>query len=240
LSAVIKSSLLRSLNSDGEYMVESGDVIREREARLRAQQSPAVRAKSIVEQAQDDAAQMMEAARQEAEAIRSAAYQQGMEEAQAEFAADRAALTQTVADTIADVNQQVEDFWGAIEPELLKLAVDVARKVVHREIVENQEVVLNMVKIALYQLRDRQSLKIRVSTADYDLLREHKEEIMGSCDGMRNLEILQDRRVEQGGCLIESDNGNLDARIETQIREVERALLEAAHDGRHEVAADTE
>ena len=237
MSAVIKSSLLRALSVNGEYMVDPGDLERERTAQRERLQSPEVRAKSIVEQARDEAEAMVMAARQEADMIRSTAHQAGLESARHESDKERAELAERVAQTIEDIQRQTDEFWVAIEPELLKLAVEIARKVVHKEITESQEIILNMVKIALYQIKDRHSLKIRVNPADYDLLREHKEEIMSSCDGMRSLEIIDDRRVEQGGCLIESDNGNLDARIETQLREVERALLEAAHDGRHDIAA---
>lgn len=237
MSAVIKSSLLRSLSIEGEYVVNPGEVaVRD----PLAHEPPEARAKSIVELAQEEAEALVRTARLEADSIRAQAYREGLEMARHEFDQDRADLAERVAQTIRNVERQLDDFWTAIEPDVLKLAVDIARKVIHREISENQEVVLNMVKIALYQIRDRQSLKIRVSPTDYELLREHKEEIMSSCDGMRSLEILEDRRVEQGGCLIESDNGNLDARIGSQIREVERALLEAVHDGRHDSPAETE
>ncbi len=239
MSAVIKSSLLRALNVRGEYVVEPGDLERERAAQRDLLEPPEVRAKSIVEMAREEAETLVSAARQEAEMIRNAAYQEGLEAARQEFEQERTELADQVAQTIEGIQHQVEEFWVAMEPELLKLAVEIARKVVHREISENQDVILNMIKIALYQLKERQSLKIRVSPADYDLLREHKEEIISSCDGMRTLEIIDDRRVEQGGCLIEGDNGNLDARIGTQLKEIERALLEAAHDGRHSVAAET-
>lgn len=240
MSAVIKSSLLRALDVKGEYVVEPGDIEEAIAAHREQTVPPEARAKSIVEQAQEQAEAMVQAARQEADMIRTTAYQDGLEMARREFDAERAELAERVAQTIQDVELQVSEFWVAMEPELLKLAVDIARKILHKEISESQDVVLNMVKIALYQIRDRQSLKIRVNPADYELLREHKEEIMSSCDGMRSLEIINDRRVEQGGCLIEGENGNLDARIGTQLKEVERALLEAAHDGRHSVAAETE
>lgn len=239
MSAVIKSRLLRSLNVLGEYVIESGDIAQEQEMRRQMAEPPEVRAKSIIELAEEEARALISAARQEADSIRTMAYQDGFQTPQSEFASERAALAERVAQTIEDIQAQVEQFWISMEPELLTLAVDIARKVIHREVSETQDVILNMVKIALHQIRDRQLLKIRVNPADYELLREHKEEIMGSCDGMRDLEILEDRRVEQGGCLIESDNGNLDARIGTQLREIEKALLEAARDGRHDVAAQT-
>lgn len=240
MRTVIKSDSLSRLKIEGEYVIDAGDVSG-RDARMRRlrHQPPEVRARSIIEEARDEAEALVEAANGEADSIRTSAYQEAREMALRELDQERAAFAETASQTLADMNRQLDEFWVSIEPELLKLAVDIARKIVHREIADDSEVVLNTVKIALHQLRDRQSLKIRVNPAEYELLREHKDEIMSSCDGMRSLEIVEDRRVEQGGCLIESDNGNLDARIETQLKEIERALLEAAHDGRNDVADET-
>ena len=43
-------------------------------------------------------------------------------------------------------------------------------------------------------------------------------------DGLRFIEIVEDRRVGDGGCVIETNAGTIDAKIETQIAEVARAL----------------
>jgi len=225
---------------EGEYLVDPG-AFSEHELRMRRHRSepPETRAKSIVREARLEAEEIVSAAVQEAEDIRRTAYEEGHAEGAREFGVRSAECGVRLEETLADIGRQLDEFWISTEQELLKLSVDIARKIVHREINENQESVLSTVKIALYQLRDRQSLKLRVNPAEYELLREHKEEIMSSCDGMRSLEILEDRRVEQGGCLIESDSGSLDARIETQLKEVERALLEAAHDGRNDVGDET-
>ncbi len=239
MSAVIKSNRLRIIESNRDFMVEPGDLAYALELQREATDPPQVRAKSIVEKAREEAEEMVSSARAEADGIRAAAYREGYDTARKAFDLERAEIVEHLADTLEDTRRQVDEFWITVEPEILKLAVDVARKVVHKEINESPDVVLNTVKIALYQIKDRQALKILVNPADYELLREHKEEIMGSCDGMRSLEIVEDRRTQQGGCLIEAENGNLDARIDTQLREVERALMEAAHDGRHNVAAET-
>ncbi|HOP79879.1 MAG TPA: FliH/SctL family protein, partial [Armatimonadota bacterium] len=60
-----------------------------------------------------------------------------------------------------------------------------------------------------------------------------------SCDGIRAVEVIEDRRVDKGGCLIESGNGYLDARIDTQRKEVERALTEAVKYGKSPVPAES-
>jgi len=242
LSSVVRSDLLGRLTVEGEYVIDPQKTGRGHAGRARRSMSasPENRAKSIVDQANEEAAALISAAQQEAEAIRSAAHREGREAALAEMDAEKNALDERIARIEADAERQVQEFWVSIEPELLKLAVDIARKIVHRETSESQEFVLETVKAGLHQLRDRQELRIRVNPADYEFVREHKEEIASSCDGVRSLEVLDDRRVDQGGSVIESGKGHLDVRIETQLREAERSLLEAAHDGDSEVVTESE
>jgi len=110
------------------------------------------------------------------------------------------------------------------------------QKILRRE-VESDEFVLTTVTDGLRQLRDKRDLKIRANPGDFRFLREHKEDLIASFDGIQSVDVIEDRRVDKGGCLIESTNGHLDGRIETQLKEVERALLEAHEEGRHGTAA---
>jgi flagellar biosynthesis/type III secretory pathway protein FliH len=186
---------------------------------------------AIVEQARIEAEGIIAAAQQQAESIFSDAERQGYEAGLAQLQEEREALAEKMAGLDAEMSAQIEEFWTETEPEVLHLAVEIARKVVKRELDENSEFILGTVRAAIRQLRDRADLKIRVSPDDHALVREHKEEIMSSCDGIRNIEVIEDRRVGDGGCLIESAGGTLDARVDAQISEIERALMEAADSG---------
>ena len=54
-----------------------------------------------------------------------------------------------------------------------------------------------------------------------------RDDLLSLLDGIKNLEIVDDRRVGDGGCVIETNAGTIDAKIETQLAEVERALANA-------------
>ena len=243
MSSIIKGHLLvRRGGVQGEYVVDPNKVTRDQSRRSRRSRSasPEDAARAIIEDANEQASALISAARQEAETIRTSAYQEGREASLDELEVEKTAFAERLTQIEADVERRVQEFWAAMEPELLKLAVDIAGKIVYQEIARNDEFVLANIKAALQQLRDRHDLKIHVNPVDYEFVREHKDEIASSCDGVRSIEIIEDRRVGRGGSLIESSNGHLDARLDTQLGEVERALLEAAHDGRNEVATEPE
>ena len=241
MSNVIKGESLGALDTKAVRVI-GAEAIKQGHAgysRRNRKVTPEELARSIVDEADQEAAALVSAAHQEAEQIRSAAHKEGFEAGFKELDEERATLAERVAELEADLERRVEEFWVEIEPQLLKLAVDIARKIVCQEVSEHQEFVLNMVKVGLRQLRDRHEIRIRVNPADYEFVRGQKDEIASSCDGIRALEIIDDRRVDEGGCIIESSHGHLDARLETQFEEAERALLEAACDGQNEIGADS-
>lgn len=191
--------------------------------------SPHDEAKMILSEAREEAARIVSDAQAEAENIRVLAYEEARQVAIRELEEQKSLLIKHREELESNVENQLEQFWIDIEPELLKLAVKIAEKILRREFNEHQDYVLTTVKSAISQLRDKKNIKIRINPADYEFLRTHKDELASTFDGVSSLEVIEDRRVDQGGCVIESTNGDLDARISTQLEQVERALLEECH-----------
>jgi flagellar assembly protein FliH len=59
-------------------------------------------------------------------------------------------------------------------------------------------------------------------------VREHRAAIASGSDSIRDMVIEADEKVERGGCILESDSGNVDARISTQLKKIEETLLDKA------------
>lgn len=231
MSSLIKADSVGPVDGEAAYVIDCESEKGIRRRRRAKPASPADEARLIVEQAKDEAAAMIAEAQRQVETIRAAAHEEGYQSGLQQLEAQKAAMDQRLAEIEADVQRQIAEFWTSIEPELLELAVEIGRKIVRHEFAENSDFVLATVKAGLRQLRDRREVKIRVNPDDYKFMREHKEDLASSFDGVRSLELIEDRRVDRGGCVIESTNGHLDARTETQLGEVERALSETAHDG---------
>ncbi|HOM72402.1 MAG TPA: FliH/SctL family protein [Armatimonadota bacterium] len=240
MNRVIKKTSLLNFDPEQQYIVDPPQrSLADVQDCQDLVQSPEEIAAQIIEQAKIEAESLVQAASDEAESIRSAAYREGYEEGLRQLDAEHEVLKNKFVELEHDAARQLDQFWSLMEPQLLKLAVDIAQKIVRSRIDDSDGFVLTTIKEGLRQLRDRQDLKIRVNPEDYQLVREHKEEIMSSCDGIRAVEVIEDRRVDKGGCLIESGNGHLDARIDTQLKEVERALTEAVKYGKSPVPAES-
>jgi len=109
--------------------------------------------------------------------------------------------------------------------DMLRLVVSIARQVVHCEVTINREVILATVSKALNAAVRSDSYQIRVNPADLELVTEKKPLFLASINGLKNIVFEVDPQMARGGCLVESELGEVDATIEGQLDEIRRTLL---------------
>lgn len=193
-------------------------------------------ADTLLASAQTEAAELIDDARTQAEALREAAWQEGFHQGtvearaavEAELRADWAARQEALRaeiDAIAEgIGAAREALWLSQESEMVALSLDIARQVIKTEVTQNPAVVHAVLANALRRITDKDAVRVRVSVSDAPRVKEAREDLMEVVDGLRFIEIVEDRRVGDGGCVIETNAGTIDAKIETQIAEVARAL----------------
>ncbi|HEX8734233.1 MAG TPA: FliH/SctL family protein [Pyrinomonadaceae bacterium] len=170
-------------------------------------------AAQILEEAEAFAAEIRREALEETSILRERAYREGMEKSLAEF-------EQNLLEAL-EIRERV---WRETERDLLRLAVRLAEKIIGREIETDKKTVTEMVAAALQNARRQEKLTVRVNPSDLSLIEEEREKFLPSTRA-RFIDFVADPRVSSGGCLIESEVGTIDARLETQLRVLERALL---------------
>jgi flagellar assembly protein FliH len=109
------------------------------------------------------------------------------------------------------------------EPELVRLAVGIAERVLHQQIALDRGVVVEMAKVAIARLVDKESVTVRVNPGDLERMKEHRDELLDSGE-LKNFRIIEDQRVDRGGVVVETDGGTIDARVSTQVNEAKRVL----------------
>jgi flagellar assembly protein FliH len=65
-----------------------------------------------------------------------------------------------------------------------------------------------------------------VNIADVKLTTDHTKEFIKSLEGIKSIQVQEDTSVDIGGCIIETDFGEIDARISSQLAELEAKILE--------------
>jgi len=125
------------------------------------------------------------------------------------------------------------------EEQIIRIILLIARKVVKAISEEQKEVIIENIKAALEKIKGKTEVVIRVNTEDLELATEHKEEFMQMFEELKHVVILEDTRVDRGGCIIETDFGSVDARIATQLQEIEEKIRELANISYFKVAEET-
>ncbi|HLM01783.1 MAG TPA: type III secretion system stator protein SctL [Pyrinomonadaceae bacterium] len=172
----------------------------------------------IIAEAEAFAAEIRREAQEETASLRRQAYAEGMEKSLAEFERN-----------LLEALEIRERVWRETERDLLRLAIRLAEKIVGREISTDKKTISDIVAAALQNARQQEKLTVRVNPSDLSLIEEEREKFLPS-GRARFIDLVADPRVSSGGCLIESEVGTIDARLETQLRVLERALL-AQSDG---------
>ncbi|MBI2252363.1 MAG: flagellar assembly protein FliH, partial [Armatimonadetes bacterium] len=62
---------------------------------------------------------------------------------------------------------------------------------------------------------------------DLEAVKEDRTSFMAMIEGLKKFDIQADPQIEQGGCIIETDLGNIDARIKTKLDALKIAFKEA-------------
>lgn len=129
-------------------------------------------------------------------------------------------LEKIMAETINKRNEIIENS----EKQLINITASIARKVIKGITERDQSVVLRNVSEALKKIKGKGQITIRVNLADLPIATNHKKDFYQMLDNIENVSILDDPGVDKGGCVIETDFGDVDARIETQLDEIETAI----------------
>jgi flagellar assembly protein FliH len=109
------------------------------------------------------------------------------------------------------------------EPELVRLALGIAERILHQQVALDRGVAVEMAKTAIARLIERDTVTVRVNPADLERMREHRDELIAIGD-IRNLRVVEDQRVDRGGVVVDTGAGTIDARISTQLEEARKIL----------------
>lgn len=100
----------------------------------------------------------------------------------------------------------------------------IAEKIIQREI-EKESSVLNVIETCLKKVLTATSIIIKLNPQDYDFVLKDFKDLNKSID-VSKIKLEKDEMIEKGGCLVETEIGNADARISSQLNEIRRKLEE--------------
>lgn len=160
-------------------------------------------------------------------------YRAGHEAARNEYAAHLA----QARDFICSALDERKKILNESEPMIVDLVVSVAEKVLHQALQQDRTLLLSIVKVALQEIQTAKRAEIRVHPDDYIWVKEEQDQLIQSCVKPMELVVVSDSNIGSGGCVIYTESGSVDAKLDTQLHALKHALREAAgafkHDDEH-------
>lgn len=183
----------------------------------------------ILHEAQKQADEIINKAEAYQADVQQAAMEKGLNEARQTFEkevaerveAEVSAVRENLVQTIAQISSLESEITSKIETELLEFSLEIAKKVVGREVTIDREVALTLVKISLAKLHSRTFAQIYLNPQDLAFVDAHRDRL----NFQGSIELIEDNSVTSGGCLIHTETGDIDARIESQFDEIAHGLL---------------
>ncbi len=233
---VEKTAMITQTREEADQIIKDAEkkafeeVKRKTDEAAQIRQEASDEAERIIREAEARSAEELARIEAEVEEIRKKATKEGFDSGREEgFSSgkEEAARLIEVLHTVIDKTiEKRAEIISESETQLINLVLLIAKKVI-KVISENQKnVVINNVIQALRKLKTRGDVVIRVNLADVELTSEHIKDFMRMVENVRSITVLEDSTVDKGGCIIETDFGHIDARIASQLGEIEEKILE--------------
>ncbi|MFO7569295.1 MAG: FliH/SctL family protein [Smithellaceae bacterium] len=118
-----------------------------------------------------------------------------------------------------------KDIVAKGEEQIVRLAIAIAEKILHTEVTTRKDVILEVLKNAIRNVADTDGMKIRLNPQDFRYMMEVKKDFLQSFDSVRNVVFEEDAAIKRGGAVVESALGEVDARLDSQLKEIKAAML---------------
>ena len=189
---------------------------------------PPLSPEEILAQAEAKAASLVQEAATEAETIREEARKKGRAEGLESGRAELEGLKEDAARRLLGAATAIENtrpqVLQELEQELVQLAVMAASKVVAKELQTNPEVVRSVVLSALKIISQTRSVKIRISPQDLEMIETIQPRIAADYPDLAKIDLIPDKDVSPGGCLVTTESEEIDATMETRIQNLAEAM----------------
>lgn len=159
---------------------------------------------------------------------RKAAYQEGFEKGKGDARAEVLTQCKPMVDQfealVGGFENMQTDLFKANEEYLIHMVYRLAKHVLLRELKEDTEYVRRLVSQLLERLGTRENIKIFVGEMEYSSAETLREGLAQTLGQLKNLSIEQDSTITGRGCRLETDYGEIDARLEVQIENIAQTL----------------
>ncbi|SHK30241.1 FliH/SctL family protein [Desulforamulus aeronauticus] len=185
-------------------------------------------AEEMIAKAKEEANRILQQSREqaqiEAQQLKEQAQETGWQEGIHAAEDEAASIRQQAKDVLKQAGDIFNRTLDQMEPQIVELSVDIAERVVMTQLAVEPRTIMEIAKECIELVKNRPVITIYVNQVDFGMVEEGKNQLLQGLPGKVELNLLVDNGVQPGGCRFETEQGQVDATLETRWQEAIKAL----------------
>ena len=166
--------------------------------------------RNLISRAQEEAGTIKDNAAKEG-------YKAGLEEAKKDI--------EHLKTVIGNFMSSQKEVFEYIAPDILEISIDIAGKIVKKEISQDPQMILDTILDVLGNIsKDEPRITIKVNPIQLSITKENIPQIVSSIGLESKTNVVADDTIEIGGCIVQTGNGIVDATISTRLEIIKEAF----------------
>lgn len=151
----------------------------------------------------------------------------GKQEAVSQIQQEYQGKLEQVQHLLQQAYEQKEVIISEAEPFLLELSFAIASQIIRQELECYPNKFVELIKQHILRFKEKEFITVCVHPDDFDFIQSERAHLVAVVNGETEIKIIPDHSVTPKGCIIRTAYGSVDARIDTQIEEIKKVILEA-------------
>lgn len=166
--------------------------------------------RNIVSRAQKDALSIKEVAKKEG-------YEEGIAAAQKDL--------EELKNRFSEFFNYKDEVFTKVSDCIFEVSMEIARKIINKQVETDKEYVISMIKGVVEEINKTENkITLKVMPKDVEIVRDKVSEIFSDGSFEAKISVIPDNEIKEGGVIVETSNGLVDATLETQLSIIEKAL----------------
>lgn len=231
-----KQHLLEEANAQADEIIKNAKDAAFEEVKRKTDEASVIKsdaqaqADEIIANAKSEAEKIIQDAHLEEQKIKADAkqdgFKQGHDDGYSAGESEIERLVERLRKMVEALMLRREEILKETEQQIVELVILMTRKVV-KIISETQKTaIMSNVLAALKKVKSRGNVILHVNLEDLKLASANADEFIKRVENIQGITVVEDSTVEKGGCVVETDFGAIDARISSQLSELEEKIME--------------
>jgi len=152
-------------------------------------------------------------------------YEEGFEKGRKTEEKEVNSLRKTLEKVIKNLEEEKKNIAKETEEGMVKMALAIAKKIIKKKIDSDSDIIVAVAAEALRRTIEAQEITIKVNPLDWMKLKQSRSKLLSLKKEGQSIQIERDENIERGGCIVETEKETIDARIDYQMKQIEKTLL---------------